>query len=165
MLTAAGPKILEFNVRFGDPETQVVLPRWEGDVTAVLAAAAAGRLDAAPPIVWSPDAAVTVVLAAEGYPEAPRPGDRIDGLDSAAAEPGVRVFTAGVGHAAPAGDVGLVTAGGRVVAVTGVGSDITAARAKAYAGVSHIAWDGLTYRHDIAAPGPSGAGEQRDGSV
>ncbi|MCU4182959.1 phosphoribosylamine--glycine ligase [Acidiferrimicrobium sp. IK] len=162
MLTAAGPKILEFNVRFGDPETQVVLPRWDGDVTAVLAAAAAGRLDAAPPITWSSDAAVTVVLAAAGYPDSPRAGDAITGLDAAAAEEGVQVFTAGVGAApdSPADASGLVTAGGRVVAVTGLGADIDAARSRAYAGVSHVDWPGLTYRHDIAAPSPAGNGPE-----
>ncbi len=157
MLTAAGPKILEFNVRFGDPESQVVMPRWQGDIAAVLAAAAAGRLDSAPPIEWSGDAAVTVILAADGYPESPRPGDLIAGLAAAAAEPNVSVYAAGVAAATGGSSPdGLVTAGGRVVAVTGKGPDVAGARARAYAGVSHISWDGLTYRHDIAAPTPAG---------
>lgn len=144
MMTADGPRVLEFNVRFGDPETQVVLPRWEGDVASVLAAAAAGRLDIAAPLEWSTDAAVTVVLAAEGYPDSPRHGDPISGLQAANKLPGAQVFSAGVGR-------GPVTAGGRVVAVTGTGPDTGVARARAYEAAALIRFDGVSYRRDIGS--------------
>jgi phosphoribosylamine--glycine ligase len=160
MLTEHGLKILEFNVRFGDPETQVVLARWEGDVAEVLAAAAAGRLDRVAPPRFSSDAAVCVVLAAEGYPESPRLGDRIAGLEEAAALPGVKVLAAGVaaahgvGSGGPAGNGtgsgGLVTSGGRVLGVTATGPDLATARRRAYAGVAAISWPGISHRPDIA---------------
>ena len=153
MLTPAGPRVLEFNVRFGDPETQVVLPRWEGDVTAVLAAAARGRLDEVPAPRFSADAAVCVVLAAPGYPEAPRTGDVITGLTEASAGPGVEVFSAGVA-AGPAGEAGpgsLVTAGGRVAGVSAIGASIEEARRRAYEAVEGVRWPGVRYRRDIAA--------------
>jgi phosphoribosylamine--glycine ligase len=146
MSTPDGVKILEYNVRFGDPEAQVVLPRITSDLGELLAGAAAGRLGAAP--AFDDGAAVTVVCAAHGYPEAPRSGDRIDGLDAARAVNGVTVFCAGVGTA-PSGD--LVTAGGRVLAVTGQGADIATARRRAYEAVGHIGWRGLHVRRDIAA--------------
>jgi phosphoribosylamine--glycine ligase len=149
MLTRAGPKLLEFNVRFGDPETQAVLPRWNGDVAAVLAAAAAGRLDDVAPPAWSDESAVTVVLAAPGYPSAPRTGAVITGLHDAVAVPSVRVYAAGVARSGHE----LRTAGGRVVAVTGLGADLGAARATAYDGASRIAWDGLIRRDDIGCVG------------
>ena len=145
MLTPDGPKVLEFNVRFGDPETQVVLPRWQGDVTAVLAAAADGRLMEAPS--FSDEAAVGVVLAAHGYPETPRAGDVITGLDQTG--DGVEVYAAGVGP-------GLVTNGGRVLTVTALGDDLSAARARAYAGAEHIQWDGRQMRRDVAARAAQG---------
>jgi phosphoribosylamine--glycine ligase len=148
MLTADGPRVLEFNVRFGDPETQVVLPRWDGDVTRVLAAAAAGRLgDVAPP-AFSADAAVCVVLAAPGYPDRPETGGRIEGLPALAARDGVQVYCAGV---AADEDDGLVTAGGRVLAVTALGPEIESARRRAYDAVPAVSWSGLYYRTDIAA--------------
>jgi phosphoribosylamine---glycine ligase len=147
MLTDSGPKVLEFNVRFGDPETQVVLPRWEGDVTAVLAAAAAGDLSSVAPPSFADGAAVCVVLAASGYPEAPVSGAVIDGLDKAAAVEGVDVYSAGVGGAGG----GLVTAGGRVLGVTALGPTITEARRRAYDAVGYVSWTGMTYRTDIAA--------------
>ncbi len=146
MLTADGPKMLEYNVRFGDPEAQVVLSRITSDLTALLAEAAAGELGSEP--TFSADALVTVVCAAEGYPGPPRTGDMIDGLDDARALPGVEVFCAGVDRG-PGG--GLVTAGGRVLAVTGRGDTLAAARQRAYAGVGAIAWPGLHHRTDIAA--------------
>ncbi|MDQ3896498.1 MAG: phosphoribosylamine--glycine ligase [Actinomycetota bacterium] len=146
MLTSQGPKVLEYNVRFGDPEAQVVLPRYTGDLAALLAEAAAGRLQSAPR--FDDRAAVTVVLAAEGYPRSPRTGDVIDGLDEADSLPDVTVFRAGVGR----DDAGRwVTAGGRVLNVTGLGDDVAAARATAYAAVSRISWPGMQYRTDIAA--------------
>ena len=145
MLTPEGPKVLEFNVRFGDPETQVVLPRLEGDVTALLAEVAAGELTSTPR--FSADAAVCVVLASEGYPDAPRKGDVIGGLDEAAALEGVTVFHAGT--ARPAGEGEVVTAGGRVLGVTGVGPSIATARARAYRGVigDPLAGDADAFRH------------------
>jgi phosphoribosylamine--glycine ligase len=145
MLTADGPKVLEFNVRFGDPETQVVLPRWTGDVAAILAACAAGSLRERPTFVDA--AAVTVVCATEGYPEAPRTGDVIEGLAAATSVPGVQVFSAGVA----AGGGGLVTAGGRVLDVTGLGATVADARARAYEAVGQLSWPGLQVRTDIAA--------------
>jgi len=146
MLTREGPKMVEYNVRFGDPEAQVVLPRYTGDLAQLLAEAAAGRLESEP--AFDDRAAVTVVLAAEGYPLHPRTGDVIDGLDAADALAGVTVFRAGVGLDAQGR---WVTAGGRVLNVTGLGPDIAAARATAYAGVSRISWPGMQYRSDIAA--------------
>ena len=145
MLTPDGPKMLEYNVRFGDPETQVVLPRLASDLADLLAGAADGALGDAPAFVA--DAAVTVVLASEGYPQAPRTGDVIEGLAEAAAMEGVTVFAAGVG----AGEAGeLVTAGGRVLDVTALGPDLATARARAYAAADRIRWPGLLRRDDIA---------------
>jgi phosphoribosylamine--glycine ligase len=144
MLTAEGPKVIEFNVRFGDPETQVVLPRLDSDLTALLAEAAAGRLRSEP--VFSSDAAVTVVLASEGYPTAPRTGDEISGIDDAEAVEGVSVFHAGTARQ----DGALVTAGGRVLDVTAVGPSLAAARERAYTAVTRIAFRGMQYRGDIA---------------
>jgi len=146
MLTADGPKLIEYNVRFGDPEAEVILPRYAGDLAALLAQAAAGRLESEPS--FDDRAAVTVVLATEGYPMSPRTGDVIEGLDAADALPGVTVFRAGVAHDA-AGR--LVTAGGRVLAVTGTGDDVAGARATAYDAVSRISWPGMHYRTDIAS--------------
>ncbi|HEV2767254.1 MAG TPA: phosphoribosylamine--glycine ligase [Acidimicrobiales bacterium] len=146
MLTEQGPRVLEFNVRFGDPEAQVVLPRMASDLTELLAEAAAGRLRQEPEFVADP--AVTVVCAAEGYPEAPRRGDRIEGLDAAAAVEGVTVYCAGV---TGAGDRVLRTAGGRVLDVTAMGPTLDEARRRAYQAVSHLSWPGMHYRRDIAA--------------
>ncbi len=144
VLTDAGPKMLEYNVRFGDPETQVVVPRLSSDLVALLAEAAAGELTSTPTFV--DDAFVTVICAAERYPTAPRTGDVIEGVAAAEAT-GASVFCAGVG----ADDHGrLVTAGGRVLAVTGSGATIAAARDAAYAAVAHISWPGMQRRTDIA---------------
>ena len=145
MLTPTGPKILEYNVRFGDPETQVVLPRFAGDLAGLLAEAAGGRLRTEPE--WSDQAAVTVVLAAEGYPTSPRTGDVIEGISEADALPGVLVFRAAVG----VDDHGrTTTAGGRVLNVTGLGSDLAEARDNAYQAVEFVSWPGMQYRRDIA---------------
>ena len=149
MLTPAGPRVLEFNVRFGDPETQVVLPRWEGDVTAVLAAAARGRLDEVAAPAFSAGAAVCVVLAAPGYPEAPRTGDPVTGLAEAAAQPGVRVYSAGIAGGSGPGE--LVTAGGRVAGISATGPSIVDARRRAYGAVESVRWADVLYRRDIAA--------------
>ncbi len=145
IMTPDGPKVLEFNVRFGDPEAQVVLPRFAGDLASFLAEAAAGDLRTEPATLA--DAAVTVVLAAEGYPVAPRTGDAIVGIEAAAAEKGVTVYCAGVG-AGPSPS--LLTAGGRVLQVTGMGVDLVEARRRAYGAISHITWPGMQYRTDIA---------------
>ena len=153
MLTPRGPRLLEFNVRvrFGDPEAQVTLPRVQGDLAALLAAAAAG--ESPDHIAVSDDAMVCVVCAAEGYPSDPRAGDLITGVETARALPGVTVFCAGVGRP----DDGslppdsIVTAGGRVLNVCGRGPDVVTARRRAYEAVGCISWPGMTYRTDIAA--------------
>jgi phosphoribosylamine--glycine ligase len=146
ILTADGPKVLEFNVRFGDPETQVVLPRFGDDLTGLLAEAASGRLRTE--IRAASHAAVCVVMAAEGYPGSPRTGDRIEGVDEAGDIQGVTVLHAGTGL----DDEGhLVTAGGRVLGITAIGPTVADARARAYAGVERVDWPGLHYRTDIAS--------------
>ena len=146
MLTPEGPKLLEYNVRFGDPEAQVVLPRLSTDLAELLSAAAAGDLRRVPAPDFADDSCVTVVLAAEGYPTKPRTGDVIEGI-AAAEDRGAMVFHAGVGR----DDEGrLVTAGGRVLAVTGTGSTIAAAREHAYAAAGEISWPGMHHRSDIA---------------
>ncbi|HEX4220386.1 MAG TPA: phosphoribosylglycinamide synthetase C domain-containing protein, partial [Acidimicrobiales bacterium] len=149
MLTPDGPKVLEYNVRFGDPETQVVLPRYDGDLADLLAQVAAGRLRTTPRFVA--DAAVCVVLASEGYPESPRVGDPIEGLADAAGSPHASVFHAGT----RAGDTDAVlTAGGRVLGVTALGATIDLARSTAYDAVAKLGWPGMHHRTDIAdSPG------------
>lgn len=151
MLTPEGPKVLEYNVRFGDPETQVVVPRLRSDLAVLLAEAADGRLRTPPE--FDDGAAVTVVCAAEGYPGNPRVGDPIFGIEDAAGVEGVTVFAAGV-RAGESGE--LLTAGGRVLAITGQGVDLASARARAYEAVSKVRWPGMHHRHDIAAAAPSG---------
>ena len=146
MLTAEGPKLVEYNVRFGDPEAQVVLPRYAGDLAQLLVEAAAGRIESEPEFV--DDAAVTVVAATEGYPRSPRTGDPIEGIDDAGALPGVTVFGAGVGLD-ESGRV--VTAGGRVLAVTAVAPALADARSRAYEAIDLISWPGMHVRRDIAA--------------
>ena len=146
MFTPDGPRVLEYNVRFGDPETQVVLPRLTSDLGELLAAAAAGRLGPEP--TFDDWAAVAVVCASEGYPTSPRTGDRISGLDAAAQVAGVTVFAAGVGVDS---DCALVTAGGRVLTVTGRGPTVDEARHRAYEAVAKISWPGMCHRTDIAA--------------
>jgi phosphoribosylamine---glycine ligase len=154
MLTESGPKVLEFNVRFGDPEAQVVLPRLDGDLTGLLAEVAAGALTTEPKFLS--DAAVCVVLASEGYPESPRTGDQIGGLEEAGSVEGVTVFHAGTvagsgsGSAAGDGPVAVRTAGGRVLGVTALAHSIGEARERAYRGVAAISWPGLQARTDIA---------------
>jgi phosphoribosylamine--glycine ligase len=146
-LTDEGPKVVEFNVRFGDPETQALLARLRTPLAGLLLAAATGRLAEHPPLEWADDAAVTVVVAAPGYPADPRSGDPIDGLAEAAAEPGVHVLHAGT---AADGDR-VISAGGRVLAVTATGPDLAAARERAYAAVAKIRLPGAQVRTDIAA--------------
>jgi phosphoribosylamine---glycine ligase len=146
MLTPDGLRLLEYNVRCGDPEAQVVLPRLTSDLAELLAAAAAGDLRRAPDPAFGDDACVTVVLASEGYPGEPRRGDVIEGIDAATTR-GATVFAAGV---ARDGDGRLVTAGGRVLAVTGTGATVAAARRHAYAAAGCVSWPGMHYRRDIA---------------
>jgi phosphoribosylamine--glycine ligase len=147
MLTEDGPKILEFNVRFGDPEVQVLLPRWAGDVTATLAAAASGALTDDHAADFSKRAAVCVVLATPGYPDKPEQGAPIEGLDRAREVAGARVYAAGV---AQGPDGGLVTAGGRVLDVVGTGADLVEARRLAYQAAAMVRWPGMVNRSDIA---------------
>ncbi|HYZ98573.1 MAG TPA: phosphoribosylamine--glycine ligase [Acidimicrobiales bacterium] len=146
MLTTEGPKLLEYNVRFGDPEAQVVLPRLTTDLAPLLAEAAAGDLRRAPAPTFDPRAWVTVVLMAEGYPGRPRTGDVIEGLADAESA-GATMFCAGVDRD---GAGRLLTAGGRVLAVTARGDTIAAARDRAYAAASKISWPGMFCRTDIA---------------
>ncbi len=146
MLTPAGPRVLEFNCRFGDPETQVLLPRLRGDLLEVLAACAEGRL-AETEIDWDPRTAVCVVMAAGLYPGPYVKGKPISGLKDAAALADVSVFHAGTVEAA-----GVTrAAGGRVLGVTALGVDPAAARRQAYAAVEKIQFEGATFRRDIAA--------------
>jgi len=147
-LTAAGPKVVEFNARFGDPETQVVLDRLGSPLGLMLHAAATGGLAGVAAPQWRPGAAVVVVIAAEGYPEAPVKGDRIH-----FAERSVVPADAYVLHAGTARDAGgeLVSAGGRVLNVVGAGGDVSAARAAAYELAGRIEMRGGWYRRDIAA--------------
>ncbi len=149
-LTSRGVRVVEFNARFGDPETQVVLARLASPLADALLAAATGRLDQHPRLRWHDDAAVTVVVAAHGYPATVRTGDPITGVDAAEALPAVHVLHAGTA----AVDGALVSAGGRVLSVVGRGPDLDAARAAAYAGVGEIALDGSHHRSDIAARMP-----------
>ena len=144
MLTADGPRVLEFNARFGDPETQSILPRLEGDLLGALAAAAGGDLDEVE-LAATDDAAVTVTIAAGSYPAAGDRGTPIDGVAEAEAA-GALVFHAGTAlH-----DGQLVTNGGRILNVTGVGATVAEARARAYAGAERISFAGARYRSDIA---------------
>ena len=144
MMTAAGPKVLEYNARFGDPETQAVLPRLRSDLLDLLEASARpGGLAGAEP-EWAPEWGVTVVLASRGYPESSSKGDVISGLDDVA---GVEVFHAGTAER----DGEVVTAGGRVLCVTALGAGPGEARDRAYAGAQRIEFDGRQMRSDIAA--------------
>jgi phosphoribosylamine--glycine ligase len=147
MLTAEGPKLVEYNVRFGDPESQVVLPRMTSDLAQLLAEAAAGELRSEP--TFSDDACVAVACAVEGYPSTTRTGDVIEGLDRLDDLDGVQVLFAGV--AAGDGPGSLVTSGGRVLYVCGTAAEIEQARALAYQGVARLDWPGMHHRSDIAA--------------
>jgi phosphoribosylamine--glycine ligase len=144
MLTESGPKVLEFNARFGDPETQSILPRLGGDLLGALAAAAGGDLEGVE-LGISDEAAVTVVLAADGYPERADAGTPIEGIEDAEAA-GALVFHAGT---ALRGER-LVTNGGRILGITGLGATVAEARERAYDGCERIRFDGMRYRRDIA---------------
>ena len=146
-LTSRGPRVVEFNARFGDPETQVVLARLATPLAAVLDAVATGTLGTLPPLRWHDEAAVTVVVAAHGYPAAVRHGDPITGVEAAETVPGVQVLHAGTALV----DGVLVASGGRVLSVVGRGPDVAAARAAAYAAIERIDLPGSHHRTDIAA--------------
>jgi phosphoribosylamine--glycine ligase len=144
MITPDGPRVLEFNCRFGDPETQVILPRLKSDLLPLLEATIDGKLDCTR-IEWDPRAAVTVVLASGGYPSKYDVGKPITGLEAAGGED-VHIFHAGTRRE----NDSLVTAGGRVLAVTALGDTVSAAREVAYEAASQIHFDGCHYRRDIA---------------
>jgi phosphoribosylamine--glycine ligase len=148
MLTKSGPRILEFNARFGDPETQVYLTRLENDLVELLDASVDGTLDKIE-LKWKPDASVCVVMASGGYPGSYEKGKPIRGLDDAAKLPGVKVFHAGTALK----DGKVVTNGGRVLGVTALGADLKAARKAAYAAVEKIHFDGAQFRKDIGVKG------------
>jgi len=146
-LTSRGVRVVEFNARFGDPETQPLLALLESPLAALLMGSATGTLAEVPPPVWSDGAAVAVVMASRGYPESSSSGDVISGIDAAEALEHVHVIQAGTALR----DGELVTAGGRVLAVVGTGADVAAARAAAYDGVGLISFAGAQHRTDIAA--------------
>lgn len=145
-LTSRGTRVIEFNVRFGDPETQAVLARLKTPLGSLLMAAAKGELDKAEELRWAKETAVAVVIASENYPGSPRTGDRIRGLKKAEALDGVHVIHAGTALDA---DGKVVSAGGRVLAVVALGSDLVEAREKAYDGVELIQLEGSQFRSDI----------------
>ncbi len=149
MLTPEGPKVLEFNARFGDPEAQVILLRLEDDLLPILAAGAAGRFEARR-LSFRREVAACVVLASPGYPGRPIQGEPIRGLDRAAAHPGVEIFHAGTASSTEPGTDGeLVSAGGRVLSVCAVDPSLGEALRKVYAAVGEIDWPGKVFRHDI----------------
>jgi phosphoribosylamine--glycine ligase len=145
MLTPAGPKVIEFNARFGDPEAQPVLMRMKGDLVEVMLAVCEHRLDEAE-LSWDPRPAVCVVMASGGYPGNYAKGFPITGVEQADAMEDVKVFIAGAKNE----DGRLITTGGRVLAVTALGDTIAAAKTRAYQAVEKIAWQGCHYRRDIA---------------
>ncbi len=146
-LTRTGVRVVEFNARFGDPETQPLLALLDSSLSPLLLGAATGTLADVPPPRWKPGAAVTVVMASKGYPESSSHGDVIVGVEALEADPVVHVIHAGTAQV----DGHLVTAGGRVLAVTAVGDDVADARANAYGGVERISFPGAHWRRDIAA--------------
>jgi phosphoribosylamine--glycine ligase len=145
MLTADGPKVLEFNARFGDPEAQAVLPRLDSDLAEALLACVEGRLGEVK-VAWSPESCVTVVLASGGYPGPYETGLPIDGLGAAGKSDRVVVFHAGTARR----DGRVVTAGGRVLAMSALGTDLADARARAYRAASLVSFEGAHRRNDIA---------------
>jgi phosphoribosylamine--glycine ligase len=156
-ITSRGVRVIEFNARFGDPETQVVLARLKTPLAGVLLASANGTLADLEPLRWSENAAVTVVVASHNYPETPRTGDPITGLDAVAAEDAPHAYVLHAGTRNKGGAV--VSAGGRVLSVTAIGSGLTEARERAYAAVARIGLDGSQHRTDIAAKAAAEAAE------
>jgi phosphoribosylamine--glycine ligase len=155
-LTSVGVRVVEFNARFGDPETQALMALLDSPLAPLLKAAAEGSLGEVAPPRWKPGAAVAVVMASAGYPESSSKGDVIVGTETLAKEEDVDVIHAGTALR----DGALVTAGGRVLAVTAVGKDVADARAKAYEGISSISFDGAQWRTDIA--GEAGVAQRVD---
>ncbi len=153
MLTAGGPRVLEFNARFGDPETQVYLIRLENDLFELLSASVDGTL-ASHSLRWRAETAVCVVMASSGYPGSYRKGSPISGLETAAHLHDVKVFHAGTAIL----DGQIVTNGGRVLGVTALGSDLAEARQRAYSAVEQIKFEGAQFRRDIAAKGLTSSG-------
>lgn len=145
MLTNDGARVLEYNVRFGDPETQAILVRLQSDLVDIFDATTRGTLSQTP-VSWSKDASACVVLAAKGYPARPETGAHIEGLESAAAREHVKIFHAGTKRGA---NGEWLTAGGRVLGVTATGQTLDHALARCYDAVSEIHWDGMHYRRDI----------------
>jgi phosphoribosylamine--glycine ligase len=148
MVTKDGPKVLEFNARFGDPETQVYLTRLENDLVELLDASvdgALGRIE----LKWNPMASVCVVMASGGYPGAYAKGKAISGIEAANALPNTKVFHAGTARAGEQ----IVTNGGRVLGVTALGKDLCSAQAAAYTAVEKIQFEGAQFRRDIASKG------------
>jgi phosphoribosylamine--glycine ligase len=146
MLTAEGPKLIEYNVRFGDPECEAIMPRIEGDFAELLMAVASGRLEQIGRPELSSQSAMAIIVAAKGYPGTPKRGGTIDGVELAEREPGVTVFHAGTArHASGA----LLAGGGRVLAVTAVADTLANARARAYRGVDAIDFADGFHRRDI----------------
>ena len=146
MLTHQGPKVLEYNVRFGDPETQVILMRLKSDLGKLLYAAAEGKLDTLEPLEWDPRPAVCVVMASEGYPGSYAKGKPIRGLDEAAKIPDAKVFHAGTINSGGQ----ILSDGGRVLGVTALGDDLSQAKLRAYQAVKCIRWEGAWCRKDIS---------------
>jgi phosphoribosylamine--glycine ligase len=146
-LTSRGLRVVEFNARFGDPETQPILALLDSPLSPLLLGAAEGTLADVPPPTWKPGAAVAVVMASKGYPETSSNGDVIVGTETLDRDPQVQVLHAGTAIV----DGHLVTAGGRVLAVTATGSDVADARAQAYEGIAMISFPGAQWRRDIAA--------------
>jgi len=145
MMTADGPRVLEYNVRFGDPETQAILVRLDTDLVDICESMLDGRLDQLD-ISWKQGSSACVILAAKGYPAKPRTGDTIHGLYAAAAMENVEIFHSGTSRR----DSGeIVTAGGRVLGVTAMGGDLDSALSLAYEAVSRISWNGMQFRRDI----------------
>jgi phosphoribosylamine--glycine ligase len=145
MVTAGGPRVLEFNVRFGDPETQPILMRLKSDLLQVMLAVCDGNLDRVS-LEWDPRPAVCVVMASGGYPGSYEKGKKITGLDDAAQLDDVMVFHAGTAEK----DGDIVTAGGRVLGVTAAGKTVADAKKRAYQAVDKIKFDGAYCRRDIA---------------
>jgi phosphoribosylamine--glycine ligase len=145
MITASGPKVLEYNVRFGDPETQSILVRLETDLVDVCEAMLSRSLDRME-ITWRPGSSATVVLTAKGYPQTPQKGDVISGIKDASQIPDVSIFHGGTARDSSGA---YVTAGGRVLGVTAVADDLQSAITKAYSAVDLISWNGMQYRRDI----------------
>jgi len=151
-MTPTGPQVLEYNVRFGDPETQSILTRLNTDLVDICEALLSGRLSEVD-VQWQPGSSACVILAAEGYPGKPRTGDLINGLEAAAQRPNIEIFHSGTAFA-PGGEPALhepayITAGGRVLGVGSASADLSSALTNVYTAVGDISWPGMQYRKDI----------------